>query len=136
MAASVPELIRQQVTATRRSKRDGGLMIDALTALQVEKNAADARRGRNPCQEVGSSSGQGQASHTVVRPEHDHAGRDRRLVDVRYLYDVILTRDPFMHRIDITRATGVPMVATAEHEGVVVHDVGASGQGATGSRTP
>ena len=40
-----------------------------------------------------------------------------------YLYDVILTRDPFMHRIDITRATGVPMVATAEHEGVVVHDV-------------
>lgn len=40
-----------------------------------------------------------------------------------YLFDVILTRDPFMHRIDITRATGVPMPATAEHEGVLVDDV-------------
>jgi len=40
-----------------------------------------------------------------------------------YLFDVILTRDPFMHRIDITRATGVPMLATAGHEGVLVDDV-------------
>ena len=28
-----------------------------------------------------------------------------------------------MHRVDITRATGVPMRATAEHEGVLVDDV-------------
>lgn len=40
-----------------------------------------------------------------------------------YLFDVILTRDTFMHRIDISRATGRPMVATADHEGVIVDDV-------------
>ena len=40
-----------------------------------------------------------------------------------YLFDTILTRDPFMHRVDIARATGVPMTATAEHEGVIVDDV-------------
>jgi hypothetical protein len=28
-----------------------------------------------------------------------------------------------MHRVDITRATGLPMAATAEHEGVIVADV-------------
>ena len=40
-----------------------------------------------------------------------------------YLFDVILTRDPFMHRVDIARAARVPMVVSAEHEGVIVDDV-------------
>jgi hypothetical protein len=40
-----------------------------------------------------------------------------------YLLDVILTRDPFLHRVDITRATGTPMHADAGHEGVIVDDV-------------
>ena len=40
MAASFPELIRQQAASVRRARRRGGLLIDALTALQVEKNAA------------------------------------------------------------------------------------------------
>jgi uncharacterized protein (TIGR03083 family) len=124
MAASVPELIRQQATATRRAKRNGGLMIDALTALQVERNAA-----LTPAELI-----------TQVRRLGPRAARARRRTPglIRnltmqdetdgwwtfgYLYDVILTRDPFMHRIDITRATGAPMVATAEHEKVIVDDV-------------
>jgi hypothetical protein len=40
-----------------------------------------------------------------------------------YLLDVILTRDPWMHRIDITRATGRPHVLTREHDGRIVADV-------------
>ena len=40
MAASMREPIRQQLAAQRRSKREGGLMIDALTALQVEEQAS------------------------------------------------------------------------------------------------
>ena len=40
-----------------------------------------------------------------------------------YLFDVILTRDPFMHRIDIGLATGAPPAATPDHEGVIVDDV-------------
>jgi hypothetical protein len=40
-----------------------------------------------------------------------------------YLFDVILTRDPWMHRVDISRATGHPMVLTAEHDGRLVADV-------------
>jgi hypothetical protein len=40
-----------------------------------------------------------------------------------YLLDVILTRDPFMHRVDITRATGAPMQVEPAHEGVIVQHI-------------
>ncbi|GAA4227570.1 uncharacterized protein (TIGR03083 family) [Streptosporangium album] len=39
-----------------------------------------------------------------------------------YLYDVIHTRDTWMHRIDITRATGRPLVLTPDHDGRIVSD--------------
>ncbi len=40
-----------------------------------------------------------------------------------YLLDVILTRDTWMHRVDIARATDRPMVLTADHDGRIVADV-------------
>jgi uncharacterized protein (TIGR03083 family) len=40
-----------------------------------------------------------------------------------YLVDVLSTRDPWMHRLDISRVTGRPMVLTAEHDGRIVADV-------------
>lgn len=40
-----------------------------------------------------------------------------------YLMDVIFTRDTWMHRVDITRATGGAMVLSAEHDGRLVADV-------------
>ena len=41
---------------------------------------------------------------------------------MRELFEVILTRDTWMHRVDITRATGREMVLTPEHDGRVVED--------------
>ena len=40
-----------------------------------------------------------------------------------YLIDVILTRDPWMHRLDIAAATGTEPRLTADHDGVIVADV-------------
>ena len=40
-----------------------------------------------------------------------------------YLLDVILTRDPWMHRVDIARATGRAIEPTAEHDGRIIADV-------------
>ncbi|MEU0163815.1 maleylpyruvate isomerase family mycothiol-dependent enzyme [Streptomyces sp. NPDC006261] len=40
-----------------------------------------------------------------------------------YLFDVISTRDPWMHRTDICRATGREPLLTAEHDGRLVADV-------------
>ncbi len=48
-------------------------------------------------------------------------------VPVRYLTDTILTRDMWMHRLDISRATGREMLLTPEHDGritaLVVRDL-------------
>jgi uncharacterized protein (TIGR03083 family) len=40
-----------------------------------------------------------------------------------YLMGRIYTRDAWMHRIDIARATGRPLELTAEHDGALVEDV-------------
>ncbi len=40
-----------------------------------------------------------------------------------YLFETILTRDTWMHRIDTAEATGRPMVLTPEHDGVLVADL-------------
>jgi len=40
-----------------------------------------------------------------------------------YLMDRVLTRDPWMHRIDIARALGREPVLTAEHDGRIVADM-------------
>ena len=44
-------------------------------------------------------------------------------MDLRYLIDIMPTRDPWMHRLDISRATGAPLHLTADHDGVIVADV-------------
>ena len=49
-----------------------------------------------------------------------------------YLLDVILIRDPWMHRVDISRAVGRPMVSTADHDGRIVADVVAEWAGRHG----
>ena len=43
----------------------------------------------------------------------------RTWVPIRYLTDAILTRDMWMHRLDISRATGRGMSLTPEHDGRV-----------------
>jgi uncharacterized protein (TIGR03083 family) len=124
MVAARRELVRQQLMATRYAKRDKGLMIDALTALQVRQNAdlttdelvAEIRRlapravrGRTRLPEL--------LRRQTMKDEEDGWWT------FAYLMDVILTRDPFMHRVDISRAVGEPLELTAEHDGVLIDDV-------------
>jgi uncharacterized protein (TIGR03083 family) len=124
MAASIRENRRQNKLARAR----GGLFIDALTALQVEERA-----GMTPAQIAGrfaarapkAARGRRRAPAFIRRrvmsdvqfDGHDEAWR------IGYLIDVILTRDPWMHRADIARATGADLVLTAGHDGVIVADV-------------
>jgi uncharacterized protein (TIGR03083 family) len=44
-------------------------------------------------------------------------------VTVGYLYDRVINRDHFMHRLDICDATGRTPVVTADHDGRIVEDV-------------
>ncbi|UVE96360.1 maleylpyruvate isomerase family mycothiol-dependent enzyme [Dietzia sp. B32] len=123
MLASWPEMLRQQVVSARRAKREGLLAIDALTALQVAEN--DELSTDDLIRQVR------RLAPKAVRHRRRAPGLVRRQVmedngewwSMGYLFDVILTRDPFMHRVDIATATGLPMTATADHEGVIVDDV-------------
>ena len=123
MVATLPEMVRQQVVASRRAKRDGGAMVDALTAFQVQKNAG---LSTDEVVELLRT-----VSPRALRTRHRAPGLMRRQTlrdndewwTLGYLFDVILTRDPFMHRVDIARATGVDMTVAADHEGVLVADV-------------
>jgi uncharacterized protein (TIGR03083 family) len=125
MAASVREGMRQRRAAMAR----GGVFIDALTALQVEQRAAlrpeeiiarlhavapKAARGRRRTPWLIRRR---QLSGPPPMPGSDETWT------VGYLIDTILTRDPWMHRVDSTRATGAAMVLTPEHDGVLVADV-------------
>ena len=125
MAASVRENFRQQ----RLSMRAGGDPLDALTALQVSE-----RRAWTPT-EIIERYAQRAPRAVAGRRRLPAFLRDRRLPGdqrvngaeepwtVGYLSDIILTRDPWMHRIDISRATGRPMHLTADHDGVIVANV-------------
>lgn len=54
-----------------------------------------------------------------IRFSADSFGR----VSFGFLNDVVVTRDSLIHRVDITRATGKPMVVTADQEGRVIADI-------------
>jgi uncharacterized protein (TIGR03083 family) len=129
MAASPAEMARQQFEATRRAKREGGSFIDALTAVQVDKNgglapAALVERFRA----VAPRAARGRRrTPAFVRartlPGRQEVGGRPETWTVGYLLDVILTRDPFLHRVDITRATGTAIPPSAAHEGRIIDDV-------------
>lgn len=126
MAASLLAMRRQSKAAAGR----GGEFIDALTAVQAEENrdlstaelvdrfarvgpkAARARR-RTP----------GLIRKRAMPDSHPVGDGTREPWTFGYLLDTILTRDPWMHRVDITRATGRPLQLTADHDGVLVDDV-------------
>ncbi len=51
---------------------------------------------------------------------------------VSYLFDIGFTRDVWMHRIDLARATGKPIDADPEHDGRLVADIVAEWAGTHG----
>lgn len=125
MAASLPEQVRQM----RAARKAGGVFIDALTGLQV-----DSRRSDTTAELVARFAKVGPKAAKARRrtpgfvrrramPLPQVVGGVEERWTVGYLVDVILTRDTWMHRIDVTRATGQPLELTPEHDGVLVADV-------------
>lgn len=120
--------LRLQRRQLREAGRRGGTFIDALTALQVEKNA-----GLSPAEVVERFAARGPKAAAARRRTPGFVRRRTMPVPqllngreetwtIGYLVDVILTRDPWMHRSDIARATGAEHVLTADHDGAIVAD--------------
>ncbi|MGI8651482.1 MAG: maleylpyruvate isomerase family mycothiol-dependent enzyme [Geodermatophilaceae bacterium] len=125
MAASIREMVRQQSAAKKR----GGLPIDALTAVQVDKNAAlSVQELIDRFAVVGPRAARARRrTPGLIRrrslPDQQNVGGVSEIWTFGFLIDTILTRDPWMHRIDISQATERPLELTADHDGVLVKDV-------------
>ena len=124
LAASMRDGRRQQRAATV----NGNLDVDRMTALQVSERAdwsgpaiadrfsarfAKAVRGRR-------------LTPGFIRRRTMIGGVINGIEEpwtLGYLIDIILTRDPWMHRFDICAALDRAPQLTADHDGVLVADV-------------
>ena len=127
LGADRAELQRQVGAATRRLEAEGGYRIDHLTALQVEEHAhldpgqvIDAVRAAAPRAVAGRAAWTAEERQATYAPGPPFGEDWTR----GYLFDVIHTRDPWLHRVvDLSTATGRPPTLTAEHDGRIVADV-------------
>jgi len=137
MAASIRENLRQQRKATKATG-SGGVYIDALTQLQVDERAAwtpEQLTARYAARGPKATAGRRRAPAFLRRrtmPQPQEVNGVREPWTFGYLIDVILTRDPWMHRLDIAKAAGLPPRLTAGHDGVIVADVVAEWAGRHG----
>jgi uncharacterized protein (TIGR03083 family) len=121
--ASPRELIHQYWLGTRLRRRgevDGHLPVDGANTVQV-RDRADATTAELIARYERAIPGAlrwRRRLHRVPVSMQDDGGR----FTMRELFEVILTRDTWMHRVDITRATGREMVLTPEHDGRIVED--------------
>ncbi len=124
---SFRRLMRRMRSATEAAKRAGGPLIDSMTSQQVDENASlsiDELIAK--VQETGPRAARWRTKAPALfrgMPMKEEVDGRPETWRMGYLLDVILTRDPWMHRVDIARATGRPMVLTAEHDGRIVADV-------------
>jgi uncharacterized protein (TIGR03083 family) len=124
---SLSSVMRRMRGATKRAKADGVALVDAMTSLQVDEQA-----GASPAELVERIESLGPTAArwrthapALLRrmPMKESVGGKPETWRMSYLLDTILTRDPWMHRVDVARATGRPLVLTPDHDGRIVADV-------------
>lgn len=113
--------------ATKDAKRTGGPMVDSMSAMQVAETSA-----LTPAKLVAHIEAHGPraARWRTTRPRllramkmEEEVGGQPEKWRLGYLLDTILTRDTWMHRIDVARATGLELILTPDHDGRIVADI-------------
>ena len=114
-----------QMRAGTKAAGDGPF-IDGMTAVQVRERA-DLTRGEllDRLADAGPRAARWRGNRRLMRriPMKEEVAGVKETWHVGYLLDIILTRDTWMHRVDIAHATGREMVLTAEHDGRIIADV-------------
>ena len=109
-------------------KRSSGKMIDEMSATQVRERTAMtpgaivSRLAAVAPKAVRARRRTPAAVRWAVRLKNDPPF-DAERWRYGFLVDTIFTRDTWMHRLDISRATGRPMELTGDHDGRLVADV-------------
>ncbi len=120
-------LLRRMWSASKASKRTGQPMVDSMTSQQVAEHAA---LSTDELIALVESRGPRAARWRTGTPKlfrsmklKEEVGGVPETWRMGYLLDTILTRDPWMHRVDIARATGRGLELTPDHDGRIVADV-------------
>jgi len=122
--ASFPQFIHD----FRSARKIGGSVIDGINATQVNERAK--------LTSAAVVDGLAAAAPRAVKARRRTPALLRSLIRMRqdppfqaerwqygYLVDRIFTRDTWVHRLDIARATGREMVLTHDHDGRIVADI-------------
>lgn len=121
--ADIREARRQQKLG--RELRPEAPVVDGINELHVRERA-DAAPSRLVA-DLAEASERGLRARkripAVVRAVRVPFGPPLGVRSIGYLMDRIYTRDVWMHRIDIARATGRSQVLTSDHDGRLVADV-------------
>ncbi len=129
MVATPLEMRRQLRKADAIAEAEGIDQLTALTGLQVSErddwSTDDIVAG---AKKVGPKATRGRRltpgfirKRQLPNPQQVN-GRDEHWA-IGFLSDVILTRDPWLHRMDIAKALDSEPVLTPDHDGVIVADV-------------
>jgi uncharacterized protein (TIGR03083 family) len=125
--SSYRRLFRRMRAAAKAAKRSGRPMVDEVTAAQVAQHASlTTSEIVRRAEDLGPKAARWRASANPVfrrMPMKEEIDGRAETWRMSYLLDVILTRDPWMHRVDIARATGRQLVLTPDHDGRIVADV-------------
>ena len=128
-AAGIREGNRQRKLAGADAARRQVPFIDALTDLQVRERVdwtpAQVVRG---ARDVGPRAARGRRlTPFFIRRRRLPVPQEvnGRMEDwtIGYMVDTVLTRDTWMHRVDLAHATGLDLVLTPGHDGLIVADV-------------
>jgi uncharacterized protein (TIGR03083 family) len=105
----------------------GVLFIDALTDRQVRRNAdLDPTELINQLVALGPVQARWRSRRRLMRRipmKNELPDGTVETWHLAYLVDVILNRDPWMHRVDMSRAVGRAMTLTPAQDGRIVADV-------------
>jgi len=117
--------LREQLHQLRAGREGFAVGVDAVSAVQVRERRDlepdDLRRRLRAALPAAVRrrtrfARLGPVPFPVGAPVHERWRSD-------YLFAVIYTRDTWLHRVDVARATGRPLVLTADHDGRIVADV-------------
>ena len=120
---------RRLVHLMRTAKKEAGKgsFVDAMTRVQVRERAALSNADLlGHFAEAGPRSARFRARvpalFRAVPMKQELLSGATESWKMGYLLETILTRDTWMHRVDIARATGRELVLTADHDGRIVAD--------------
>jgi uncharacterized protein (TIGR03083 family) len=126
LQSEAEERMRQVKRAAEVAAQTGVVRLDAMTALQVSEHANlapdELRRALHETAPRGLAARRRTTAEQRAAPYVPALPGEAEWT-FGYLFDVIHTRDPWIHRVDICRATGREMALSPNHDGRIVADV-------------